>query len=502
MKKNDSMLATAMPAATGDIKDGARHLASLRDGRLVYLEGNEIEDVANHIAFRNAVQSVGALYDYQAQHADSMTFRSPTADARVNLAWMTPTSYEELVTRRKALVEWAQVHCGFMGRSPDHVASALAGQVMGLEVFERHDRQYADNLRDYYQFARDNDLYLTYVIINPQGNRSKEPAHQQEDLVMRVVDEDSQGITVRGAKMLGTGAIMANEVFVAHLQPLRPGEEKYAVCFAVPMNTPGLRILSRKSFEAQAISQFDNPISSRFDENDALLFFDDVKVPKERIFVNQNTDMCRAQFHDTPGHVFQNYQSQLRLLVKLKFLAGVARKVCETIGTIALPPVQSTLGKLASDAAAVEAFVYAMEVAGSMRGPYFIPNRHMLYSAQVFTQELYPTFVNAIRDLAGGSLIMLPSSVHDFGSAKLRRIIELTQSSDTMQPAERVKFLKLAWDVLGSEFASRHQQYEMFYAGAQFVTRGHSFRTYDWAGAKSQVEQILAGYTLDQCLRS
>jgi 4-hydroxyphenylacetate 3-monooxygenase len=163
--------------------------------------------------------------------------------------------------------------------------------------------------------------------------------------------------------------------------------------------------------------------------------------------------------------------------------------------------VQSTLGKLASDAAAVEAFVYAMEVAGGMRGKYFVPDRHMLYAAQVFTQELYPTFINAIRDLAGGSLIMLPSSAQDFASEQLRRIIDLTQASEVVKPVDRVKFLKLAWDVLGSEFASRHQQYEMFYAGAQFVTRGHSFRTYDWASSKARVDDVLAGYTLDQCLR-
>ncbi len=504
MKSNESERVALRHGATAAVKDGERHLASLRDGRQVYLEGREIQDVTTHPAFRNAVRSAAALYDFQAlpSNQELMTFESPTGGVRVNRAWQLPGSYDELVQRRRALVQWAKVHCGFMGRSPDHVASALAGQVMGLDVFERYNPEYAGNLRDYYQYVRDNDLYLTYVIINPQGNRSKEPSHQREDLLLRVVDEDAQGITVRGAKMLGTGSIMANEVFVAHLQPLRPGEEKYAVCFAVPMNTPGLRILSRKSFEAHAVSNFDNPISSRFDENDALIFFDDVKVPRERIFVNQNTDMCRAQFHDTPGHVFQNYQSQLRLLVKLQFLVGVARKICETIGTISLPPVQSALGKLASDAAAVEAFVYAMEVAGSQRGPYFVPHRHMLYSAQVFTQELYPTFINTIRDLAGGSLIMLPSSVQDFGSEPLRKIIELTQASETLAPADRVKFLKLAWDVVGSEFASRHQQYEMFYAGAQFVTRGHSFRTYDWAGAKASVDEVLAAYTLDHSLQA
>ena len=141
------------------------------------------------------------------------------------------------------------------------------------------------------------------------------------------------GITIRGAKMLGTSSIMANEVFVANLQPLKPGEEDLAFSCALPMNAKGLRVLSRKSYEASAVSMFDNPLSSRFDENDALMYFDDVKVPWERIFVYRDTDICRAQFHDTPGHAYQNYQAQIRLSVKIKFLVGLARRITEAIGT-------------------------------------------------------------------------------------------------------------------------------------------------------------------------
>ena len=116
---------------------------------------------------------------------------------------------------------------------------------------------------------------------------------------------------------------MANEVFVANLQPLRPGEEDLAFCCALPLASKGLRILSRRSY----VSVFDNPLSSRFDENDAMIYFDDVKVPWDRIFVHRDVDLCRAQFHDTPGHIYQNYQSQIRLVVKLKFLVALAHRL-------------------------------------------------------------------------------------------------------------------------------------------------------------------------------
>jgi aromatic ring hydroxylase len=131
--------------------------------------------------------------------------------------------------------------------------------------------------------------------------------------------------------VVAQGLRPANEVFVANLQPLKPGEEDLAFSCALPMNAKGIRVLSRKSYEASAVSVFDNPLSSRFDENDALLYFDDVKVPWERLFVYRDTDTCRAQFHDTPGHAYQNYQAQIRLSVKIRFLVGLARRVTEAI---------------------------------------------------------------------------------------------------------------------------------------------------------------------------
>src|ERR1700739_5083251 len=139
--------------------------------------------------------------------------------------------------------------------------------------------------------------------------------------------------------MLGTGAVMANELLVANMQPLKPGEEDSAFSCALPMNAKGLRILSRKSYEAHAVSVFDNPLSSRFDENDALLYFDDVKVPWDRVFVYRDVEMSQRQFHATPAHVFQNYQAQVRLVVELRFLAGLARRIADANGTLGYPQV-------------------------------------------------------------------------------------------------------------------------------------------------------------------
>lgn len=481
-----------------DCKTGAEHIKSLKDGRTVYLDGQLVGDVTEHPAFRNAIQSAGALYDYQArpENLEVMTFAPEGSNRRVNRAWQMPRSHEEMVQRRKALQAWSALSGGFLGRSPDHLASALIGQKMGIEVFRRRSTERAQAFSDYVDYATRNDLFLTYVIINPQADRSRDWGEQEEDLVARIVDEDSAGLTIRGAKMLGTSSIMANEVFVANLQPLKPGEEDLAFSCALPMGTPGLRVLSRKSYEAHAVSVFDNPISSRFDENDALMYFDDVKVPWDRVFVHRDPELCRAQFHDTPGHAYQNYQAQIRLSVKITFLAGLARRITESIGTANIPSVAEQLGILSAQVGMVNAMLSGMEASGSFFGEYWVPNKHFMYSAQVITQDLYPKVIQTLRDLAGGSLIMLPSSVRDFGDPMLDRIIRTTQRSATMEPEHKVKVLKAAWDAIGSEFGSRHTQYEMFYAGARFVTAAHSSRTFDWNHATGLVESMLASYDI------
>jgi 4-hydroxyphenylacetate 3-monooxygenase len=472
-------------------KTGADHIKSLKDGRTVYIDGKLVPDVTEHPAFRNSVQSAAMLYDFQAkpENIELMTFEPKGSNRRVNRAWQMPRNHAEMVKRRKAMQAWAELSCGFLGRSPDHLASALIGQRMGIEVFEKHGKDRAKALADYVEEASRNDYFLTYVIINPQAERGKDWGEQAEDLVARIVDEDPGGITIRGAKMLGTSSIMANEVLVANLQPLKPGEEDLAFSCALPMNAKGLRVLSRKSYEASAVSMFDNPISARFDENDALMYFDDVKVPWERVFVHR-------EFHDTPGHAYQNYQAQIRLSVKIKFLVGLAHKITEAIGTTNMPPIREQLGFLAANVSMVNAMMAGMEIEGNMRGEHWVPNKHYMYSAQVLTQDLYPRVIHTLRDLAGGALIMLPSSIKDFAAPELRRIVNLTQRSAKMAPEEKVKFLKLAWDAVGSEFGSRHTQYEMFYAGARFVTTGHSYRTFDWQGATGMVDGLMGSYDL------
>jgi 4-hydroxyphenylacetate 3-monooxygenase len=258
----------------------------------------------------------------------------------------------------------------------------------------------------------------------------------------------------------------------------------------VPLAAKGLKLISRRSYE-EGTSEFDEPLSSRFDENDAVVYFDDVKIPWERVFVHNDVEIARAQWFDTPVMAYQNYPAQIRLGNKLIFLLGLAYRMAEANGTIKMPGTQEALGQMAAEANQVRSMVAAMEVNGVRYGEYFIPNPGIQYSAQVLSQQLYPAFINRFRELAGGSVLARPSSHLDLSSPETSQLIERTQGSAILSAVERVKLFNLAWDAIGSEFASRHTQYEMFYAGPTFSSRMRNFAAFDWDEAGGTVDALL-----------
>jgi 4-hydroxyphenylacetate 3-monooxygenase len=373
--------------------------------------------------------------------------------------------------------------------------------VMGIDFLQDRDKSRDGALLDYFQYVRDRDDYVTYVIVNPQGDRSKGVKDQGEEFhTVGVVDEDAEGITVKGAKMLGTGTVMANEVLVASLMPLQPGEEDYALNFAVPIDAPGLKQMCRRSYEESATSVFDYPISSRYDENDAVLYFDEVKVPWERVFAYRDTVTCRGFFHTAPGYAMQNYQSMIRLTVKMRFLAGIARMVAETTGVVNFPQVREKLGQLTAEVRMIESLVHGLEATAEPFGPYLAPRRNSVISALVIAQQLYPKVMTTVRELAGGGMIMLPSGASDFADPMLADLIDKTQRSSVRSPEDRVKTFKLAWDAVGSEFGSRHTTYEMFYAAPNFLNQSMAYDSYDWDSSMNMVDRMLGSYELADSL--
>lgn len=486
-------------SGAGSMRTGADYVAEIKDdGRKVYIDNELVTDVTTHPAFRNAVRSIASIYDMMAdpENRDLMTFPSPVTGQPVSRIWQMPRSYEDLVARRRALKRISELTLGFMGRSPDHVSSFFSGFAMRPDIFGRAGQQFADNVVALHAYLRDNHRYITYTIVPPQIDRTK-PAHQQSppDLYAGVVKERDDGVIIRGAQMLGTGSVLSDYVHLSTIHPMRPGDENYAISAVIPCNAPGVKIFSRRSYASAASSIFDYPLASRFDETDSLLVYDDVFVPWENIFVYRDLNIVRAQWFEAPAHILGNSQAQTRFTTKLQFLLGLARRVTEMTGAIQQPAVQTQLGQLATYAAMYEGLVYGAEANfETLPTGYVVPGTRETYANMNLQSEIYPKMLDMVRELAGGGLIQLPSSVVDFDHPEMGPVIERYIQSPDITAEERVKLMKLAWDMIGSEFAGRHEQYEKFYAGAPFIVRSHMFRNYDFAKSADLVDYALAGY--------
>ncbi len=480
------------------MRNGQDYLASIRDGRCVYLHGRRVDDVTAHPAFQGVTRTVAHLYDFAADPANEMQSASPDLDQPFNAAYMIPRTADDLRRRHTAIERWARQTNGLVGRGPDHVAGFLAGFASAPDVFARGGERFGENVTRWYRDLAMRDQYVAYVIIPPQIDRSTTAQNLEEKyLPVGVLRAEAAGMVVRGAQMLGTGAAIANYLFVSCIVPLRPGDEDYAISFILPMSTPGLKLYCRPPYAPDKPSVYDYPLSTRFDESDALVVFDDVLVPWENVFVYRNVELVRAQFFESAAHQLGNNQAQIRLATKMKFVIGVARRIAATTRIDTIPAVQEKLGDLASLAAIVEGMVLASEAtAVSDRYGVVRPNPRFLYGAMGLQAEFYPRALHLLRELSGGGMIQVPSSVQDVISPETQADIRRYVRATGVPAEERIKLFKLAWDLVGSEFGGRHHQYEMFYAGGPNVAKGYAFRNYHFEEATELVERFMQTYDL------
>ena len=225
-----------------------------------------------------------------------MTYVSPTTGDRVGLSFIIPRTREDLEKRRAMMLNWARTTCGMMGRSPDFMNVTYAAWAGAADYFAQgeHGRpEFAENMRRYYEYIRENDLTLTHSLINLQRSRTVSGIFNlQEGTALQVIRETDAGIVVRGARILATLGPLADEIGVYSPRMARHAEthSPFAVSFAIPCGTPGVHFLCRESFDLGR-SHFDHPLGSRFEEMDCVVFFDDVLVPWERVFLLGDVDL-------------------------------------------------------------------------------------------------------------------------------------------------------------------------------------------------------------------
>jgi 4-hydroxyphenylacetate 3-monooxygenase len=485
----------AAQVSSPSLRTGAEYLHSLRDGRQVYVDGELVKDVTTHRAFARAAQSIANLFDIAAapEMRERMTFPSPKTGAPVLRAYQIPHSHADLKARRLFAETWAEATFGLMGRTPDHVAGFFCGYAATPSVFAAGGQAFADNVVKFYEHLRDEHRYVSYAIVPPQIDRSK-PAHLQSDpsLYAGVVAEKDGGIVLSGAQQLATAGLYSDYIYISCIHPLQPGDENYAIGVAIPANAPGMKLYPRRPFANQATNSFDYPLSGRFDEADCFVVLNDVFVPWEHVFIYRNPTVCREQWWKTPAHLYGNHQAQARYAVKLRFMIGLAKRMNELTGNDANPAVQIAMGELAALVSIVNTMLLAQETVATIDNDHVLwPQPTTLYSVMALQSELNARMIEIIRELSGAAMITLPSSQKDFENPAMRADIDRYMQSGKSDAQSRVALMRMAWDFIGSEFGSRHQQYEKFYGGASFLVKQNVYRNFDFKRATDLVDAAL-----------
>jgi 4-hydroxyphenylacetate 3-monooxygenase len=448
------------------VRSGAQYLASLKGTREVWLAGERIKDVTAHPALRRGAEAIARLYDMQHDPAyqEILTYPSPSSGEPVGVSFLLPRTPEELVRRRQQTKAWADESCGMMGRMPDFCNAAVASFAESQEFFAEADPRFGENVVRYYEYCRENDICLTHALIDPQTDRSRGPSEQEDPyLCVGIVRETDAGLIVRGARMLATLAPFANELVVWPYAKLGEKEGAYALAFAIPLATAGLKFICRESYDTGKNS-FDRPLSSRFEELDALVIFNDVLIPWERVFFKGNVGQANSLRARTSLLAYAGHQALVRTIAKAEFVIGVACLLVEAIGVNEFLHVQEKIGELISYTQVLNACVRASE-ADAAPGPlgFLRPAGASLRAAMLLLPRIYPRMIEIIQLLGASGLIMTPTEA-DFHSPiapDLRKYFRGKNAS----AEEKAKLFKLAWDLAGEAFGSRQVLYERFYSG-------------------------------------
>ena len=448
------------------VRTGSQFLEGLRKTkREIWVDGEKIEDVTAHPKLRGGAESLAAIFDRQHDYASDCQFTHPQTDQPTNVSHMIPRSREELRHRHAGLVRLSEGSMGIMGRTPDYMNMKFAAFASAPRVWAGADGRNARGANNLVAFQRrlgEGDLSLTHTIIQPTVDKRTDSQILGNKVTVRKVGETSEGIVVRGARVLATLAPYADEQTVYPGQPIPAGATEYAIAFAVPLDTPGLKFLCRDSASAPGADPFDKPLSSRFDEQDAFCIFDDVLVPWDRVFIDGDVEIYNSM-RQTGYAISMTTQSTIRALTKLEFAYGLATRMAELIGDHS-PATTEMLGEIACYVRlTANALELSLEQASAREDGVWFPNGAAIEPMRSMLAVWMPRVAEIITLIGSHNLLTTPSRAQ-LNDPKLRPLIdEMLHGADGATADERAAVFRMAWDLVGSSLGGRGFLYERFY---------------------------------------
>ncbi len=494
------------------IRTGAQYIEGLKDGRSLYIAGELVRDVTTYAPLQGIIRTMAEHFDafHDPRLQPKYTFASPKDGKPVSNSFEIATSVEQIQRRVEGETLRKEATFGLMGRLPDFMNAFMTDIAMvAPHVLGHKDKQFGENAIAYWEYCRDNDICLTHTLVDPKRDYSKDV---MDSGTVKIVKESDAGIYVTGARMLSTLAPVSDELFVGAFMPRRPGEEKLALSFAVPVATPGLKFIARESY-ARGRSTYDRPLSERYDEGDALAIFDNMFIPWERVFVAGDLLAHNTMMSMYPGYL--GLQANIRGRGKLRFMTGLASKMANVIGRSEIQRYQEMLGELIAlneladalvDACAVEVANRSVQELARQTDPSFdlgamsqklmavfgSPGESNVAWAMLrFFVPQVNTKVNDVIRLLGSSSLVLTATEADFANPDIAQDLETYMSGAGVSARERIQVMKLAWDAVASEFGGRQEIYEIFFAGDPALAKQLFYRSPKRMDYEALVDKLL-----------
>lgn len=464
------------------IKNGKQYTDRIDQANAdIWLGGKRVsEPVSIHPAFRGLVSTQASLYDMQGEeeYRAAMTFASPVTGDPVGLSFLRPVTKQDLERRRKMMSLWAGRHHGFLGRAPDYMNTAVMAFGAAAGLLTEHNPQYADNMRKYCEYCRENDITLSHAFIVPHSGRlSTFLKTLEQPEAARVVEKTKDGIVVSGAFLLATQGATAEEIliFPAPLPSLAE-ENPHAFAFAVPNHLPGIRFICRESFAA-GDSLFDYPLSSRFEEMDMLVVFDRVLVPHDRVFLCGDESLAASFIEQSRFHTHATHQVLCRNIAKTEFVLGTVESMIEMLGLRTYTQVVEKAAEIIAALETLKALLAVSELkAETDRWGTMVPAPEPLYTANFLYPKLYPRMIEIIQLIGASGLVMIPGE-QDFLSPVEGDLSRYLKGIDA-DARHRVGLFRLAWELGASSFAGRQTMYERFFFGDSVKVANRLYNNY------------------------
>ncbi|MGI9658871.1 MAG: 4-hydroxyphenylacetate 3-hydroxylase N-terminal domain-containing protein [Gaiellaceae bacterium] len=445
------------------VKGAEEYLASMRDGRQVFYQGEAIEDVTTHAATGRGVATIADLFEDQ-RRPETRDLLSYTRDdgARVTASYFLPQTKADLAWRREGIEYVARKTFGMFGRGVDMISTSIIGYVSELPTFKRECPDFAENITAYRTVAEENNIHLGATIVDPQGYRARasgtaDTEAAPERATLTIVKEDSSGIWISGVKGVGTAVPQANEIVVGGFHPPRDEESFWVI---VPCNAEGIRMYCREMVHDPNSVARNHPLDVKGEEIEAIVAFDEVFVPRERIISMKTKAVHGVNFYNVMAR-HEHWYTFVRTTARAELLAGLAQLVVDTLELGEIPLVRQRVAKIFRWAAACRAMIIApKEMADFSEGGVMTPDASMISAGRAYALDLYPEIVHTIRDICGQGMIFRFDDRDLESPAAFEKNLGWFLDTRSVSARDKNMVMNLVWDAVGSSHAMRVELFE------------------------------------------